>query len=122
MSGDGGGAELVSVEELAAGIDPEEIAVDILGPVQVNVRRITIAPGGTTGGHHHAGQLITVITDGTLTHYAPVHPGGVRVYRKGEAILEGSGYVHEGRNEGAEPVVLLATYLTPRGEPLAEAD
>lgn len=116
------GPELVTVEELAAGIDPDEIAVDIVGPVQVTVRRITIAPGGTTGGHHHAGQLITVVTDGELTHCAPVHAGGVRVYRRGEAILEGSGYVHEGRNESGEPVVLLATYLTPRGEPLAEPD
>lgn len=57
-----------------------------------------------------------------LTHCAPVHAGGVRVYRRGEAILEGSGYVHEGRNESGEPVVLLATYLTPKGEPLAEPD
>ena len=114
--------DLVSVEELAQGVDEQEIAVDVLGPVQVNVRRITILPGGSTGGHHHPGQLITVITHGTLTHYAPTHPGGVATFSEGDAVLEGSGYVHEGRNEGTEPVVLLATYLTPKGAPLAEAD
>lgn len=114
--------DLITVEELAKGIDDDEIAIDVAGPVQVNVRRITIAPGGSTGGHHHPGQLITVVIHGTLTHYAPTHPGGVKTFSQGDAVLEGSGYVHEGRNEGTEPVVLLATYLTPKGEPLAEAD
>ncbi|WP_372504807.1 cupin domain-containing protein [Streptomyces telluris] len=79
------------------------------GPVQVNFREVSIPPGGSTGKHCHHGQLVGVVKFGTLTHYAPVYPGGVHVYRTGDSITEGRGYVHEGRNEGSTPLVLWAT-------------
>nr|BFF10802.1 hypothetical protein GCM10025699_21050 [Microbacterium flavescens] len=85
-------------------------------------REITIAPGAGTGEHCHDGQLIAVVKHGTLTHYAPTHPGGVRAYEEGEAIIEGPGYVHEGVNEGDVDVVLWVTYIIPEGDPLAETD
>lgn len=66
--------------------------------------------------------LIAVVEQGTLTHYAAVHPGGVREYHAGDSIIEGNGYPHEGRNEGDTDVVLLVTYVTPEGQPLAETD
>ncbi|MFE0104647.1 cupin domain-containing protein [Streptomyces sp. NPDC059009] len=110
------------VREVAEGRQEGPVRVDVDGPVQVNYRKITIPPGGGTGQHCHYGELVGVVKKGKLTHYAPVHPGGVRTFKAGESIVEGSGYVHEGRNEGKKDVVLWVTYMTPEGKPLAEPD
>jgi quercetin dioxygenase-like cupin family protein len=115
----------VSAVDIAAGeIDePVEVAVAPGSEgVGVTFREITLQPGAGTGEHCHAGQLIAVVKEGALTHYAPTHPDGVRVYEAGEAIIEGAEYVHQGVNEGDVPVVLWVTYVIPEGEPLAETD
>lgn len=102
---------------------PVEVSVDGgAAGVDVTMREIRIAPGAGTGEHCHYGQLVAVVTAGTLTHYADIYPTGVHVYETGDSIIEGAGYPHEGRNEGDEDVVLWVTYITPEGEPLAESD
>ncbi|MFI1967022.1 cupin domain-containing protein [Streptomyces pathocidini] len=110
------------VEEIAQGKQPGPVDVRVDGPAQVNFRKITLPPGASTGRHCHYGQLVGVVESGTLTHYARVHPGGVHVYKPGDSVVEGSGYIHEGRNEGTADVVLWVTYVTPKGKPLAEPD
>lgn len=112
----------VVVEELGKGMQDEAVDVEVDGPVQVAFRRITIKPGAGTGKHCHDGRLIAVVEEGALTHYAPIYPEGVHVYETGDSIEEGPGYVHEGKNEGTENVVLLVTYVIPAGDPLAETD
>ncbi|WP_281887039.1 hypothetical protein [Agromyces rhizosphaerae] len=102
------------------------------GPVQIEVNgdpgvgatftRVRIAAGATTGEHCHHGYLIAVVEAGELTHYAPTHPDGVATYVEGDLIVEGPDYVHEGRNERGDDVVLWVAYLIPEGEPLAETD
>lgn len=117
-------APVTAVDHAAGELDePVDVSVDGGGAgVGVTFREITLAPGGGTGEHCHDGQLIAVVKEGSLTHYAPTHPDGVRVYETGDAIIEGAGYVHEGRNEGDTDVVLWVTYLIPDGDPLAETD
>ncbi|MFE0172243.1 cupin domain-containing protein [Streptomyces sp. NPDC059002] len=110
------------IKEVAEGKQKGSVRVDVDGHVQVNYRKITLSPGASTGRHCHYGRLIGVVKSGKLTHYAPVYPGGVHTYSAGESIVEGSGYVHEGRNEGKKDVVLWVTYVTPEGKPLAEPD
>jgi len=100
---------------------PLEVGVEDDG-VQVVFREITIQPGAGTGKHCHHGQLIAVVKQGELTHYAPIYPDGVHVYREGDAVVEGARYVHEGVNEGTEPMILSVTYLIEDGQPLAETD
>lgn len=112
----------VQVEELGEGAQTKDLSVDVDGPLQVKYRKITIPPGLGTGKHCHYGNLIAVVKQGTLTHYAPIYSGGVHTYKQGESIVEGSGYVHEGKNEGDENVVLLVTYITPKGDPPAETE
>lgn len=83
-------------------------------------REITIAPGGTTGWHYHPGQLFGLVRAGTLTHYdSGCTVDGV--YNPGDPITErsGPGYIHEGRNEGAVPLVLWVLYIDPAGSPPA---
>lgn len=112
----------VTAEELGEGDLDAAVDIEVEGPVQVNHRLITIEPGASTGPHCHYGNLIGTVESGELTHYAPIYPGGVHVYRAGDAIVEGSGYVHEGKNEGDVDLVLRVTYVTPEGQPLAESD
>lgn len=111
----------VTVDEIAEGDRSEGVDVSVEGPTQVNYREITIQPGAGTGLHCHYGQLIAVVAQGELTHYADIYPDGVHVYATGESIIEGAHYVHEGVNEGDEDVILWVTYITPEGKPLAEA-
>ncbi|MET3861676.1 quercetin dioxygenase-like cupin family protein [Dietzia sp. 2505] len=118
-------AEPVRAVDIAAGQQDGPVDVEVDGGtagVGVTFREITIEPGAGTGEHCHYGQLIAVVEQGELTHYAPIYPGGVHVYSAGESIIEGAGYPHEGRNEGDEDVVLMVTYVIPEGKPLAETD
>ncbi|MCP2635262.1 cupin domain-containing protein [Microbacterium sp. HD4P20] len=112
----------VTAVDLAAGDDEDGVDVEVSGPSQVVFREITLRPGAGTGEHCHAGQLIAVVQQGALTHYAPIYPSGVHVYHAGDAIVEGAGYPHQGVNEGEEDVVLLVTYVIEEGEPLAQTD
>ena len=89
------------------------------GDTDVVVRTITLAPGGSTGWHHHPGQLVAVVQAGTLTR--TLDDCSVEVTAAGGAFIEPSGgkHIHIGRNLGTEPVVLYVTYLLPKGAPLS---
>ena len=114
----------VTAVDLAEGTMDGPVEVDVASDAGVSVtfREITIAPGAGTGVHCHHGQLIAVVQQGTLTHYADIYPTGVHVYETGDSIIEGAGYQHEGRNEGDVDVILWVTYVIEEGEPLAETD
>lgn len=115
----------VTAVDLATGTQEAPVDVEVDGGaagVDVTFRKITIAPGASTGEHCHYGQLVAVVAEGELTHHAPIYPGGVHVYETGDSVIEGKGYPHEGRNEGDTDLVLLVTYVTPEGKPLAEKD
>lgn len=114
----------ISAVNHAAGEQDAAVDIEVTGAdgVTVTMREIRIAPGAGTGIHCHHGQLIGVVKEGALTHYAPVYDDGVHVYETGDSLVEGIGYQHEGRNEGDIDVVLWVTYVIPEGEPLAETD
>ncbi len=114
----------VEATPVAEGAQDAPVQIQVSGDPSVGVTfsRVRIAPGATTGEHCHHGYLVAVVEEGELTHYAPTHPDGVRVYVEGESIIEGPGYVHEGRNERSEDTVLWVAYIIPEGEPLAETD
>ncbi len=102
------------------GIDVSTLSQSSLNGKDYVTREITIAPGGTTGWHYHPGQVFGVIREGTLSHYdSDCSVDGV--YNPGDAISErsGTGYVHEGRNEGSTPLVMWVLYIDPAGSPLA---
>lgn len=111
----------VSGTVLAEGRSAGTIATENRGSTDVVFRRIVIEPGGSTGWHHHAGELVTVVLTGTLTRQ--LHDCSVETSTAGQAFVEPAGHehVHIGRNLGAEPVELYVTYLVPAGAPLAIA-
>jgi quercetin dioxygenase-like cupin family protein len=84
-------------------------------------REITIAPGGSTGWHSHAGQLFGTVKEGILMHNrADCTMDGL--YVAGQSIAEkgGPAYVHIGRNVGPGPLVLQILYINPAGAPLSD--
>jgi len=84
------------------------------------LEEITIAPGGSTGRHHHPGPVKGVATKGVLTHHeSDCSVDGV--HRPGQSINEssGTGYVHIGRNLASTPLVLTVLHENPVGNPLA---
>ncbi|MFI9583058.1 cupin domain-containing protein [Streptomyces sp. NPDC052236] len=109
----------VSGTVLAQGVSEETLKLKARGRTDVVVRTITVAPGGSTGWHHHPGQLLAVVQSGTLTR--TLDDCSVEVTPAGTAFIEPSGSAHRhiGRNLGSEPVVLYVTYLLPAGSPLS---
>jgi hypothetical protein len=53
---------------------------------------------------------------------SPIYPTGVHIYHKGDVIVEGTGYLHEGVNDGSDRLIMRVTCFMPKGEPLAETD
>ncbi|QBJ98747.1 cupin domain-containing protein [Rhodococcus sp. ABRD24] len=105
----------------SSGVTGEILAQATVGNQDYILRKITIAPGGTTGWHFHDGMLYGIVTEGTLTHYkSDCTTDGI--YNAGGTIVEpsGNGYVHMGRNIGSTPMVLHVLYVLPTGSPLSE--
>jgi quercetin dioxygenase-like cupin family protein len=108
-------ATTIATADLPAGLLPF-----ISGPGEATARRITIAPGGTTGWHFHDGRIVGIVESGTLTH--PGSDCKPVVYRAGQLIVEpeGKNNTHRGQNLTTEPVVLDVVYLLPKGAPFFE--
>ncbi|GAB3741963.1 cupin domain-containing protein [Amycolatopsis oliviviridis] len=102
------------------GVSAVTVFDQVTGGTQYVLKEITLAPGGSTGWHFHPGSVTGVVERGVLSHHdATCASDGV--YHPGQAISEasGPGYVHIGRNLGAEPVVLEVLYRVPAGQALA---
>ncbi|MDL9938619.1 cupin domain-containing protein [Gordonia sp. ABSL1-1] len=110
----------VSAVTLAKADIPAALLPFLPDGMHVEVREITIVPGGTTGWHYHDGNLIGLIRQGTLTH--PGSDCTPVIYRTGDIIREpaGKANTHQGTNLGSVPVVLDVLYLIPLGAPLSE--
>ena len=85
------------------------------GPATVTVRQLTIFPGEILTWHHHPGRAYNVITSGTLT--AEDGCGGEETLTAGQAFEEVSGRIHRAKNLGAENVVVINTFIVPKGMP-----
>ena len=102
------------------GTTVETLSKNAVDGTEYTVARITVAPGGGTGWHYHPGEVYGVIRQGTMTHY----DGGCvvdEVFNTGSAVAEGigSGFVHNGRNEGSTPLIMDVTYVNPVGAALS---
>ncbi|MGH4026754.1 MAG: cupin domain-containing protein [Pseudonocardiaceae bacterium] len=104
---------------LGTGTSDRTIELDNRGPTDVVVRHIVIEPGGSTGWHYHPGEVLAVVTKGTLTR--TLHDCSEQVDPAGQAFVESAGkdHIHIGRNRGPDPVELIVTYVLPAGIPLS---
>ncbi|MGY1735414.1 cupin domain-containing protein [Geodermatophilus sp. SYSU D00684] len=108
-----GSAGEFRLEDAEAGI-----SLDVTEPSDVAVVRATLAPHSSTGFHRHPGPSVVVVVSGTLQMIEPAHRDGGRctqeTYPPGSAFPHPSG-PHTFANRGAEPAVLVITYLVPEG-------
>jgi quercetin dioxygenase-like cupin family protein len=83
----------------------------------VAVATVTIAPGGSSGWHHHPGIVVVVVQSGTVTFYdAKCRP---EVHPAGTTFLETSDSPGLAKNNGAETAVVEATFIVPASRPPA---
>ena len=94
------------------------VATGVWEDAELQCAEVTLEPGASTGWHYHDGPLLAAVRAGTLTQY---DARGVPTVRgEGTCFVEppGPAHVHVGVNLGPGPVVLLVTYVVPRGAPL----
>jgi quercetin dioxygenase-like cupin family protein len=123
------------------------IASEVLGraiPVTVEnpelaLGRVTVMPGAVLPVHFHPGTQIGAIVQGELTYTvfsgeitwyraddpanvpAMIRPGQTVVARAGDALVESPDSIHQGRNNGREPLVIYLSTLFPAGAARAVA-
>lgn len=104
---------------LAQGTTEGTVHIKAEGRTDVVVRTLTVEPGGSTGWHHHPGQVVAVVRAGTLTR--TLDDCSLETTEAGGVVLEPAGarHRHIGRNLGTETVVLHVTYFLPAGSPLS---
>jgi quercetin dioxygenase-like cupin family protein len=124
---------------------PSAITSEVLGraaPVTVenpelSLSRVTVMPGAVLPVHHHPGTQIGVVVQGELTYTVitgeiewhrgddpvgeprMIGPGETVVVRAGDALVESPDSIHQGRNDGAVPLVIYLSTLFPMGAPRA---
>jgi quercetin dioxygenase-like cupin family protein len=82
----------------------------------VAVATVTIAPGGSSGWHHHPGIVLVVVQSGEVTFYdAKCRP---EVHPAGTTFLETSDSPGLARNNGTETAIVQATFIVPANAPL----
>ena len=124
---------------------PVAITSEVLGratPVTVenpelSLGRVTVMPGAVLPVHYHPGTQIGVVVQGELTYSVftgeiewyrgddptgepyMIGPGETVVVRPGDALVESPESIHQGRNNGAVPLVIYLSTLFPTDAPRA---
>jgi quercetin dioxygenase-like cupin family protein len=86
-------------------------------PADVAVATVTIAPGGSSGWHHHPGIVVVVVQSGTVTFYD--HKCRPEVHPAGTTFIESSDSPGLAKNTGTETAVVEATFIVPASNPPA---
>jgi quercetin dioxygenase-like cupin family protein len=107
--------ELKVNTELANGA---RVKIKTEGAVELVTQRIVAQPGATFGWHHHPGENVNVVVQGTLTLYHDEDCTTGVAYAAGSAFPTHPDQVHLARNlSETETLVLFATYFAPKTTP-----
>jgi quercetin dioxygenase-like cupin family protein len=85
-----------------------------LGPADVSVRTVELAPGESTGWHRHPGFETTIVNAGELTVQTAEQCAPRRV-GAGEAVFVPDAEPHVMRNDGTVPAQLVVTQVLAPG-------
>ena len=89
--------------------------IDVPGHETVQVR-VDFAPGALAPKHHHPGEEIAYVIEGSLEYQLdgqkPV------TLEAGQSLFIPSGVAHSARNVGTSKASELATYIVTKGSPL----
>jgi quercetin dioxygenase-like cupin family protein len=94
-----------------------EVELKTKGRIEVAYQRITIQPGGTLGWHSHPGPTVVTVFQGTLSFYHAEDCTTEIEYLTGQSFSNLPDEIHLARNEGAQPVVVFASYYVPLQSP-----
>jgi quercetin dioxygenase-like cupin family protein len=78
---------------------------------EVRVVKFELAPGGAFPWHQHPGPVWVVVTRGTLMFYSAACDA--HSYPTGSVFFDPGNLTHTARNEGDEPVEVIATFMFP---------
>jgi quercetin dioxygenase-like cupin family protein len=98
-----------------ADVTREPLATYQIAPAKpvgrVEVKKLTITPGGKTGFHTHPGPVIAYVVQGTLV--VKVKGEAEKTYKPGDTIYEPGNTVIEkfDNSSASEPAVFIANYL-----------
>jgi quercetin dioxygenase-like cupin family protein len=95
-------------------LQDQDVSVGERHAVQVLAQ---FAPGAAAGKHTHPGEELGYVLAGTLQLEVAGQPP--RTLNAGEVFFIPAGVVHDGRNTGAGPAKVLATYVVEKGKPVA---
>jgi quercetin dioxygenase-like cupin family protein len=93
--------------------DGSRVKLKTKGQIEVAVQRIVAEPGATFGWHSHPGPTIVTVLTGTLTLY---HAGDCTHgtdYVAGTSFSNLPREIHLARNNGANELVVYASYFVP---------
>ncbi|WP_132651726.1 cupin domain-containing protein [Rhizobium sp. BK418] len=104
-----------SAEEPIQRTDLVQNDIDVPGHEAVQVR-VDFAPGALAPRHHHPGEEIAHVLEGSLEYQldgeTPV------TLQAGQSLFIPSGVAHSARNVGNGKASELATYIVTKGSPL----
>ena len=80
---------------------------------EVRTVKFELAPGGAFPWHQHPGPVWAVVIRGMLTVYTAACDG--QPYPAGTTYFDPGNVTHTARNEGDEPVEVIATFMFPAG-------
>jgi quercetin dioxygenase-like cupin family protein len=82
----------------------------------LTVVRVSYAPGGKSGKHHHAGSVFAYVLLGAIRSENSA-TGPVKVYKAGESFFEppGSEHLISENASATEPASLLAVFIADDG-------
>ena len=107
----------------------------------LGLSKVIVMPGAKLASHHHPGQQLGYVAEGTLTYTVEtgsaklmkgsgddptlvkrVRPGDTVKVRSGQWLIEEQGEVHHASNRGTVPVVIYLSTLFKTGDPSAIYD
>jgi quercetin dioxygenase-like cupin family protein len=89
----------------------------------LTVVTVNYAPGGKSGGHHHAGSVFAYVLSGAIRSENSA-TGPVKVYKAGESFFEppGSKHLISENASATEPAGMLVVFVADDGAQLTTFD
>jgi quercetin dioxygenase-like cupin family protein len=93
----------------------QKIVYPVTDRAEVTAMTVDLASGAETGWHSHPIPVYAYVLSGVLD--VELEDGQVITYRSGDAIIEVVNTLHNGRNQGPDPVRLAVFYTGVAGIP-----
>jgi hypothetical protein len=103
---------LVAPANVNRSVTGGHVTIKTDGALDALMVKITLAPGGTGGWHRHAGPLVTIVKQGTLT----IVDAACKLHQipAGHAAIS-SGSLGKDENRGTTAVTFYTTFVIPHG-------